>query len=62
MIIEDKNMKGAYSAILTREVYIIAEKNFGGDDTLAEFDAPSLQLIGQEEFTPELARETLDYI
>ena len=61
MIIEDRNMKGAYSAILTREVYVITETNVSGDDTIAEYDAPILSIIGQEEFTPELARETLEY-
>ncbi len=60
MIIEDRNMKGAYSAILTQEVYVITEKNFGGDG-FAEMDAPVLTIIGQEEFTPELALETLEY-
>ena len=61
MIREDRNMKGAYSVILTQEVYVITEKTFGGDG-FPEMDAPTLSIIGQEEFTPELAHETLEYI
>ena len=61
MIREDKNMKGAYSVILTQEVYVITEKTIGGDG-FAEMDAPVLSIIGQEEFTSALALETLEYV
>lgn len=60
MLIEDRNMKGAYSNIETRTIHIITERNIGGHG-FAEMDAPCYQEIEQEEFTQDLALETRQY-
>ena len=60
MLYFESKMYGAYSDIESRMVVIITETQIGGDG-FAEYDAPIYTQVEQDEFTPEMANETLEF-
>ncbi len=60
MLYFEPKMQGAYSDIESHWIIIIAEAQIGGDG-FAEYDAPIYTQVEQDEFTPEMATETLEF-